>query len=164
MGAAGLLLVDAVTGSQFNLCPVCTDYHCAVRADPLVHYQCATCGERYPVRCHRCGAVVRETVERVNSAGLRIVGLRCGACGDSHHGWVKLTSRRRSALALRVQRPKCQRCHVDAPDGNADHIIALSLGGEDILANTWWLCRECHARKTKQDRQRLRERRRNADA
>lgn len=48
--------------------------------------------------------------------------------------------------------PVCKACNERASE-EADHIIALSLGGEDTLENMQGLCRRCHAAKSKVDKQ-----------
>ena len=48
--------------------------------------------------------------------------------------------------------PVCKACNERASE-EADHIIALSLGGDDTLDNMQGLCRRCHAAKSKVDKQ-----------
>ena len=45
---------------------------------------------------------------------------------------------------------KCEMCGKDWNDGymlEADHIVPLSLGGENTIFNGQMLCRRCHAKK-----------------
>lgn len=41
-------------------------------------------------------------------------------------------------------------------EGDADHILAVELGGESTLENGRWTCRPCHKVKTADDIRRIR--------
>ena len=43
---------------------------------------------------------------------------------------------------------RCNLCEEPAEDGEADHIVPLWKGGEDIVPNMQWLCKPCHRAKT----------------
>ena len=47
--------------------------------------------------------------------------------------------------------PLCQICQ-NAPSAEADHILALSLGGADTIDNMQGLCVSCHKRKSREDK------------
>lgn len=52
----------------------------------------------------------------------------------------------------------CRACWTpihDFRDGEYDHIIPTSIGGNNSAANVKLLCRPCHARKTKDDRREI---------
>ena len=44
----------------------------------------------------------------------------------------------------------CQKCYRVTEDGECDHVVPESEGGQTTLANLQWLCRKpCHEEKTK---------------
>lgn len=47
----------------------------------------------------------------------------------------------------------CEQCNavLKSSEGEVDHKIPCSLGGDNSRSNGWLLCRLCHAPKTKQD-------------
>jgi 5-methylcytosine-specific restriction protein A len=42
----------------------------------------------------------------------------------------------------------CQGCGRPTEHGECDHIIPVSQGGKDEIANLRWLCKDCHTPKT----------------
>jgi len=48
---------------------------------------------------------------------------------------------------------RCECCDavLKLGEGDADHIIAVELGGESVIENGQWLCRPCHKEKTAKD-------------
>ena len=52
----------------------------------------------------------------------------------------------------------CRACFTpirDYREGDYDHIIPASVGGDNSLKNCKLLCRPCHSRKTKRDRKEI---------
>lgn len=60
---------------------------------------------------------------------------------------VYLSDRHRRHIRRR-DRLTCRCCGRRATHGEMDHIVAFLRGGPSATWNEWWLCRECHQRKT----------------
>lgn len=62
--------------------------------------------------------------------------------------------KRRERIALR-DGYTCRECGriTDLRDGEADHVVALAVGGQDTDSNLAWLCRTpCHENKSRRER------------
>jgi hypothetical protein len=60
---------------------------------------------------------------------------------------VYLSERHRRHVRRR-DRLACRCCGRRATQGEMDHIVEFLRGGPSATRNEWWLCRECHQRKT----------------
>lgn len=60
---------------------------------------------------------------------------------------VYLSDRHRRHVRRR-DRLTCRCCGRRATQGEMDHIVEFLRGGPSATWNEWWLCRECHQRKT----------------
>lgn len=58
----------------------------------------------------------------------------------------------RAEIALRAK-GCCEKCgaRLKVGEGEADHVLPVEFGGESIVENGQWLCRQCHAGKTATD-------------
>jgi 5-methylcytosine-specific restriction protein A len=67
------------------------------------------------------------------------------------------TRKQRAQLALRAN-GCCELCgmKLKAGEGQADHILAVELGGESTIENGRWICHPCHKPKTADDIRRIR--------
>jgi 5-methylcytosine-specific restriction endonuclease McrA len=60
--------------------------------------------------------------------------------------------KQRAEIALRSS-GCCELCgaRLKVHEGEADHILAVELGGESVVSNGRWLCSPCHKDKTASD-------------
>jgi 5-methylcytosine-specific restriction endonuclease McrA len=65
-----------------------------------------------------------------------------------HYSSRSWSSIRKAVLLRDVYRCASCRRIVDGPDAQVDHMLPLSEGGTDDLANLQTLCIGCHSRKT----------------
>jgi 5-methylcytosine-specific restriction endonuclease McrA len=76
---------------------------------------------------------------------------------------VKLDKRQNFTKAAKIAEWRdakfcCRSCFTpirDYWDGEYDHIIPTSIGGNNSMENCKLLCRPCHAKKTKRDRKEI---------
>ena len=77
----------------------------------------------------------------------------------SYKGRSQLYWRLRPVVLER--QPVCRVCYNEAPT-EVDHILALSLGGEDKLENLQGICSRCHKIKSADDKRKAARRRKSA--
>jgi 5-methylcytosine-specific restriction endonuclease McrA len=103
------------------------------------------------------------------ASGYHSTACRCDRCAeavlilDAWYGKVIRTSRSlgpaKRAAVLRRDGYRCVMCSA-TDQLDADHIVAVALGGTDELSNLQTLCKRCHRKKTNEDLQQIVARRR----
>jgi 5-methylcytosine-specific restriction endonuclease McrA len=77
----------------------------------------------------------------------------------ANHNWGQGNRPRRNSTVRAQHRRRCPprfcaQCGASGPDVRLlqDHIVALSAGGLDVIANYQWCCEPCHTAKTATER------------